>query len=116
MYVITSYSIHYTKLYETDMANEYGALFSSPPQLAGDVLFGGTTGGDQPVRGKIFAVNADTGERVWTFEVPQDDPKSWPGDSYKRGGGSAWLPGTYDPTTDTIYIGTSNAAPSYNFV
>ncbi|WP_173764105.1 pyrroloquinoline quinone-dependent dehydrogenase [Nitrogeniibacter mangrovi] len=97
----------------TDQKNEYGALFSSPPQLAGNVLFGGTTGGDQPMRGKIYAVNADTGERVWTFEVPQDDPKSWPGDSYKRGGGTAWLPGTYDPSTDTIYIGTSNASPDY---
>lgn len=97
----------------TDMKAEYGALFSAPPQLAGNVLFGGTTGGDQPIIGKIFAVNADTGERTWTFEVPRDDPKSWGGDSRKRGGGTAWMPGTYDPTTDTIYIGTSNASPDY---
>ena len=98
----------------TDMRKDYGALFSSPPQLAGDTLFGGTTGGDQPIIGKIYAVNADTGARTWTFEVPRDDPKSWPGDSRKVGGGSAWLPGTYDPTTDTIYIGTSNASPDFN--
>ena len=98
----------------TDMKKDYGALFSSPPQLAGDTLFGGTTGGDQPIIGKIFAVNADTGARTWTFEVPKDDPKSWAGDSRKVGGGSAWLPGTYDPTTDTIYIGTSNASPDFN--
>ena len=98
----------------SDQKKDYGALFSSPPQLAGDTLFGGTTGGDQPIIGKIFAVNADTGQRTWTFEVPRDDPKSWPGDSRTRGGGSAWLPGTYDPTTDTIYIGTSNASPDFN--
>jgi len=98
----------------TNLKDEYGALFSSPPQLAGNILFGGTTGGDQPIVGKIFAVNADTGKREWTFEVPRDDKKSWPGDSRLRGGGSAWLPGTYDPTTDTIYIGTSNAAPDFN--
>ncbi|MCB1930237.1 MAG: PQQ-binding-like beta-propeller repeat protein [Rhodocyclaceae bacterium] len=97
----------------TDMANEYGALFSAPPQLAGDILFGGTTGGDQPIRGKIFAVKADTGERAWTFDIPQDDPASFSGESWKIGGGSAWMPGTYDPRTDTIYIGTSNAAPDY---
>lgn len=94
--------------------DEYGALFSSPPQLAGSILFGGTTGGDQPVLGKIYAVDADTGKRVWTFEIPKDDPKSWPGESRTRGGGSAWLPGTYDPTSDTIYIGTSNASPDFN--
>lgn len=98
----------------THLKQEYGALFSSPPQLAGNILFGGTTGGDQPIVGKIFAVNADTGERAWTFEIPRDDPRSWPGDSRTKGGGSAWLPGTYDPSTDTIYIGTSNAAPDFN--
>ncbi|MGY0194372.1 outer membrane protein assembly factor BamB family protein [Leptothrix sp. BB-4] len=98
----------------TNMRAEGGALFSSPPQLAGNILFGGTTGGDQPIVGKIYAVHADTGERTWTFEIPRDDPKSWPGDSRKRGGGSAWLPGTYDPSTDTIYIGTSNASPDFN--
>jgi len=98
----------------TDQKAEYGATFSSPPQLAGDTLFGGTTGGDQPIIGKIFAVNADTGARTWTFEVPRDDQKSWPGESRKVGGGSAWLPGTYAPTTDTIYIGTSNAAPDFD--
>lgn len=97
----------------TDPKTQYGALFSAPPQLAGDVLFGGTTGGDQPIAGKIYAVNADTGKPVWTFDVIKNDPASWPGDSGKVGGGSAWMPGTYDESTDTIYIGTSNAAPDY---
>jgi alcohol dehydrogenase (cytochrome c) len=97
----------------TDLEACYGCLFSSPPQLAGDVLFGGTTGGDQPTRGKIFAVNAITGKRMWTFEVLKDDPKSWPGDSGKVGGSGAWMPGTYDEETDTIFIGTANAAPDF---
>lgn len=98
----------------TDLKKQHGALFSSPPQLAGDVLFGGTTGGDQPQRGKIYAVNADTGAKMWTFDTIRDDPASWPGDSGQVGGGGAWLPGTYDPATDTIYIGTSNASPDFN--
>lgn len=97
----------------TDLKTQHGALFSAPPQLAGDVLFGGTTGGDQPIAGKIYAVNADTGKPAWTFEVIKDDQDSWPGDSGKRGGGSAWMPGTYDAQSDTIYIGTSNAAPDF---
>jgi len=97
----------------TEMKKCFGCLFSSPPQLAGDVLFGGTTGGDQPQRGKIYAVNANTGERLWTFDTIRDDPSSWPGDTGDVGGGGAWMPGTYDPETDTIYIGTSNAAPDF---
>jgi alcohol dehydrogenase (cytochrome c) len=97
----------------TDQKKEYGALFSSPPQLAGEILFGGSTGGDQPHRGKIYAVNADTGEPAWTFDTIKDDPKSWPNDSGNTGGGGAWLPGTYDATSDTIYVGTSNASPDF---
>ncbi len=98
----------------TDMENCFGCLFSSPPQLAGDILYGGTTGGDQAQAGKIFAVNAITGKAAWTFEtLLVDDEKSWPGDSGKVGGGGAWLPGQYDEASDTIYIGTSNAAPDF---
>lgn len=96
-----------------DQKNMYAAVFSSPPQLAGDVLFGGSTGGDQPTRGKVWAVNADTGEPVWTFDTIAHDPKSWPGNSGDTGGGAAWLPGSYDETTDTIYIGIGNASPDF---
>jgi alcohol dehydrogenase (cytochrome c) len=93
---------------------EFGILFSSPPQLAGDILYGGTTGGDQPQPGRIFAANAITGETAWTFQTIQMNKKeSWPGDSGKVGGGGAWLPGQYDAASDTIYIGTSNAAPDF---
>jgi len=97
----------------TDFKECYGCLFSSPPQLAGDIIYGGTTGGDQPQQGRIFALNAHTGEKAWTFNTIKDDKKSWPGDSGKVGGGGAWMPGVYDKKTDTIYIGTSNAAPDY---
>lgn len=91
----------------------YGCLFSSPPQLAGDILYGGTTGGDQPQRGKIHAVNALTGEHAWTFDTINDDQASWPGDSGDVGGGGAWMPGVYDEKRDAIIIGTSNAAPDF---
>lgn len=98
----------------TQLRECFGCLFSSPPQLAGDILYGGTTGGDQAIQGKVYAVNALTGEPAWTFETLRaDDEKSWPGDSGKVGGGSAWLPGQYDAATDTIYIGTSNASPDF---
>ena len=96
-----------------DQAKCSGCLFSSPPVLAGNVLVGGTTGGDQPQRGKIFAVNATTGEPAWTFDTIKEGEQSWPGDTGDVGGGGAWLPGTYDAATDTIFIGTSNAAPDF---
>lgn len=97
----------------TDLKKCFGCLFSSSPILAGEVLIGGTTGGDQPQRGKIHAVNAMTGAKMWTFDTIKDDPDSWPGNSGDVGGGGAWLPGTYDAASDTVFIGTSNAAPDF---
>ena len=35
------------------------------------------------------------------------------GDTYLHGGGTTWMPGTYDPELDTLYWTTSNAAPDF---
>jgi glucose dehydrogenase len=37
--------------------------------------------------------------------------ETWKGDTGLRGGGAAWLVGSYDPKTDTVYWGTSNPGP-----
>ena len=36
---------------------------------------------------------------------------SWKGETYKRGGGSTWITGVYDPATNTTYWGTGNPGP-----
>jgi alcohol dehydrogenase (cytochrome c) len=96
-----------------DLKKSFGALFASTPMLAGDVLIGGTTGGDQPIAGSIFGVDAHSGKLLWTMKTTKDDPKSWPGDSGEVGGSTAWNVGTYDPESDTAYIGVGNAAPDF---
>ena len=91
----------------TDLANCNGCNFTSPPVFAGDMLTFGSTGGDLATAAKIYGVEADTGKLVWQFDTIKDDPKSWPGESGKYGGGE-WMPGTYDAETNTVYYGTSN--------
>jgi alcohol dehydrogenase (cytochrome c) len=98
----------------TEFAECQGCNFSSPPTLAEDVLVFGPTGGELANAGRIYGVNADTGQRVWTFDVLKNDPKSWPGASRAVGGGGAWMPGQFDPDTGNVYIGTSNAAPDFD--
>ena len=98
----------------TDFLGCQGCNFSSPPTLAGDVLVFGPTGGELANAGHIYGVNADTGQRVWTFDVLKDDQKSWPGKSRVVGGGGAWMPGQFDPDTGSVYIGTSNPAPDFD--
>lgn len=101
-----------TKLVDTEKSA--GSNFTSPPTLAGDVLIIGPTGGDLAQRGKIHAVSAQTGERLWAFETLKDDPASWPKGAIDTGGGGTWMGGQYDPKNDLFYIGTSNAAPDFD--
>jgi alcohol dehydrogenase (cytochrome c) len=98
----------------TDFTNCQGCNFTSPPTVAGDVLTFGSTAGELMTEGKIFGVDAMTGKKLWEFNTIKNDPNSWPGDSGKYGGGGAWMPGTYDPATDTVYYGTGN--PGKDFI
>ena len=98
----------------TDFANCHGCNFTSPPVVAGDVLTFGSTAGELAAQGKIFGVEAATGKKLWEFNTIKQDPASWPGESGKYGGGGAWMPGTYDAETDTVFYGTGN--PGKDFV
>ena len=53
----------------------------------------------------------------WYTEAQPGDPeaKSWPNAyAMKHGGGSPWLPGTYDPKLNLIYWTTGNPNPVYD--
>src|SRR6266403_5014860 len=94
----------------------YGA--TSAPLVVKDKVIVGTSGGDDGVRGFVSAFDAETGKQVWRFwTIPgpgEFGSASWPGELYKRGGGTTWMPGTYDPELNTIYWGTSNPAPDFD--
>src|SRR5579883_2192451 len=99
-----------------DTHKNYGA--TSAPLIVKDKVLVGTSGGDDGVRGFVAAYNAETGKlawRLWTIPGPGEfGSSSWPGDTYLHGGGTTWMPGTYDPELNTIYWGTSNASPDYD--
>jgi alcohol dehydrogenase (cytochrome c) len=94
----------------------YGA--TSAPLVVKDEVIVGTSGGDDGVRGFVAAFDADTGKpawRFWTIPAPgEPGSESWPGDLYLRGGGTTWMPGTYDPELNTIFWTTSNPAPDFD--
>jgi alcohol dehydrogenase (cytochrome c) len=99
-----------------DWNKNYGA--TSAPLIVKDNVLVGTSGGDDGVRGFLAAYNAETGKlawRLWTIPGPGAfGSSSWPGDAYLHGGGTTWMPGTYDPELNTIYWGTSNPSPDYD--
>jgi alcohol dehydrogenase (cytochrome c) len=99
-----------------DWNKNYGA--TSAPLIIKDKVLVGTSGGDSGVRGFVAAYDANTGNlvwRLWTIPGPGEfGSSSWPGDAYLHGGGTTWMPGTYDPELNTVYWGTGNAAPDYD--
>jgi alcohol dehydrogenase (cytochrome c) len=100
----------------TDGNKNYGAT-SAPLVVNGKVIVG-TSGGDDGVRGFVAAYDAETGKlawRFWTIPGPGEfGSSSWPGEIYKHGGGTTWMPGTFDPELNTLYWGTSNPSPDFD--
>jgi alcohol dehydrogenase (cytochrome c) len=99
-----------------DWNKNYGA--TGAPLIIKDKVLVATSGGDDGVRGFLAAFDATTGKlawRLWTIPAPGEfGSSSWPGDTYLHGGGTAWMPGTYDPELNTLYWGTGNASPDYD--
>ena len=99
-----------------DGNRNYGA--TSAPLVVRDKIMVGTSGGDDGVRGFVAAIDADTGKlawRFWTIPGPgEPGSSSWPGDLYKHGGGTTWMPGTFDPELNLLYWGTSNPSPDFD--
>jgi alcohol dehydrogenase (cytochrome c) len=93
-----------------------GYYMSLMPLVADGKVMLGTSGGEFGVRGFVAAYDAETGKEVWrTYMVPepgQAGSETWPkGDQWKTGGGSIWVPGTYDSETNIAYWGTGNGGP-----
>ena len=92
-----------------------GCYSTLAPLAVRGKIIAGYSGGEFGVRGSVIAFDALTGKRIWqTYTVPapnQPGGQTWTGDAYKRGGGSIWITGVFDPASNTTYWGTGNPAP-----
>ena len=99
-----------------DWNKNYGA--TGAPLVVNDKVIVGTSGGDDGVRGFVAAYDANSGKllwRFWTIPGPGEfGSSSWPGDLYLHGGGTTWMPGTYDAETNTLFWTTSNPGPDFD--
>lgn len=92
--------------------------FTGAPLYAKGTVVIGSQGGEWPGRGPIYGVDAGTGKVKWTFQTvggTDDAMKTWGNDTWRTGGGGGWMPGTFDPDTNTVYWGTANPAPLYDW-
>jgi alcohol dehydrogenase (cytochrome c) len=95
-----------------------GYSMTGAPLAVKDEILVGVAGGEYGVRGFVDAYDAKSGERRWRFyTIPapgEPGSETWKGESWKTGGASTWLTGTYDPALDLVYWGTGNPGPDYN--
>ena len=96
---------------------EWGCFMRAAPLLVNDIVVVGSRGGDLAHRGHIVAFDAHTGEQRWWFHIipgpGEPGNETWAGDSWRYGGGAAWMTGSYDPELDLIYWGTGNASSDF---
>jgi alcohol dehydrogenase (cytochrome c) len=99
-----------------DYRHGYSAT-AAPLVVENKIIVGVSTGGFA-ARGFIDAFDATTGDkvwRVWTVPAPGEvGADTWTGESWKYGGGGAWVTGTYDPAMRVVFWGTGNPNPLFN--
>jgi PQQ-dependent dehydrogenase (methanol/ethanol family) len=113
-----------------------GETITMAPIIVKNKVIVGSSGGEMGVRGWIAALDLGTGTKLWrAYNVGPDSEmkvgsrfkpfyaadrgpnmgvSTWPGESWKTGGGAVWGWLSYDPELNLIYHGTSNPGPWNN--
>jgi len=92
-----------------------GYSMTLAPLVADGVVITGISGAEFGTRDFIDGWDPKTGEHLWrTYTVPgpgEPGNETWQGDTWKLGGGSTWITGSFDPELHTVYWGIGNPGP-----
>jgi alcohol dehydrogenase (cytochrome c) len=92
-----------------------GYSMTVAPLVADGIVLTGISGAEFGTRGFIDGWDPATGKHLWrTNTIPSPDEPggdTWKGDTWKLGGGSTWITGSYDPELNTVYWGVGNPGP-----
>jgi PQQ-dependent dehydrogenase (methanol/ethanol family) len=124
------------QLWETQLADpELGYSETMAPTAVENMVLIGTNGGEYGIRGFVKALNAESGEVMWTFDTtPEDSPGVWAthdatgrdmhrdieaekaayaanGDPYATLGGGVWQNPAVDLDARRIYFVVGNPSP-----
>jgi alcohol dehydrogenase (cytochrome c) len=89
---------------------------SVAPVVINNHVIVGVSGDDLDTPGYLEARDPETGELQWHWSVVpkpgEPGSESWPSaDAMMHGGGMTWVPSTYDPDLNLLYLGTGNPQP-----
>jgi PQQ-dependent dehydrogenase (methanol/ethanol family) len=79
------------------------------PQIYNNKVIVGSAGGEWAIAGFVAAYDARNGRQLWRWNAT--DPKSYSGDSWKRGGAMAWTTPAFDPRLGLVIFSTGNPNP-----
>ncbi len=91
---------------------------SNTPMVLGNHVIVGT-GNDTDRPAYIKSLDPETGSEQWRFYSTAQNPgdpgaDTWASlDAARHGGGTSWIPGSYDPETHLYLFGTGNPTPAY---
>ena len=92
-----------------------GYYMTMAPLVANGKVMVGVSGGERGIRGFVVALDPKDGHEVWrTYTVPgpgEPGSEGWPGETWRTGGASVWITGSFDPELNLTYWGTGNAGP-----
>ncbi len=76
----------------------------------------GVSGDDLDIPGYLEARDPETGELQWHWSVVpkpgEPGSETWPNsEAMVHGGGMTWIPVTYDPSLNLVYVATGNPQP-----
>jgi alcohol dehydrogenase (cytochrome c) len=76
----------------------------------------GVSGDDLDIPGYLESRDPETGDLQWHWStVPKPGElgsETWPtAEAMEHGGGMTWVPSTYDPDSNLVYLGTGNPQP-----
>lgn len=98
-----------------DAKPEYGYYESTAPIYYDGIVYFGTSGSDNGVRGFFMAVKSSDLSPAWPdpFWTVPPDGQDWRKEGANHGGGAPWMPGTIDPETNILYFVTGNPSPDF---
>jgi alcohol dehydrogenase (cytochrome c) len=97
--------------------HEKGYSSTLAPLATRDKVIVGVSGGECGIRGYVDAFDADTGKHAWRFwTIPgpgEPGSETWSGHPADYSGGSTWMTGTYEPSTNTLFWTSGNPGPDF---
>jgi len=97
-----------------------GEVITGAPLIVKDMAITGVAGAEYGIRGWLAATDLKSQKELWrTYTIPSKDEagsETWKDDknAAASGGGSTWVTGTYDPTTNTLIWGVGNPGPDWD--